>query len=137
MWHIMKTLPTKIVQQVFTASRHRLCMWYIMRKLPTKISGDLLRNTNVRACIHRLVWNVYIKQSTFETRWADLLETFALDENQCLKEMHEIRERWAPAYFRDIPMYCLIKTTHAARAQMHPLCKSQIRSIQRYHNEFN
>ncbi|KAJ0479403.1 putative FHY3/FAR1 family protein [Helianthus annuus] len=124
----------QIVQQVFTASRHRLCMWYIMRKLPTKISGDLLRNTNVRACIHRLVWNVYIKQSTFETRWADLLETFALDENQCLKEMHEIRERWAPAYFRDIPMYCLIKTTHAARAQMHPLlsliCVQQHRKAQ-------
>ncbi|KAJ0816936.1 putative transcription factor FAR family [Helianthus annuus] len=99
------------IQQVFTTSRHRLCMWHIMKKLPTKIAGDLLQNTDVRACIHRLVWNVYIKPSTFESRWAALLEKFGLQDHQWLNEMYEIRDRWVPAYFRDIPMCCLMKTT--------------------------
>ncbi|XP_022031080.1 protein FAR-RED IMPAIRED RESPONSE 1-like [Helianthus annuus] len=75
------------------------------------IAGDLLQNTDVRACIHRLVWNVYIKPSTSESRWAALLEKFGLQDHQWLNEMYEIRERWVPAYFRDIPMYCSMKTT--------------------------
>ncbi|XP_022004118.1 protein FAR1-RELATED SEQUENCE 5-like [Helianthus annuus] len=99
------------VPMVFTESRHRLCMWHIMKKLPSKISADLLDNTNVRSCIHRLVWNVYIKPETFESRWNDLLETFGLQDHTWLNDMYNIKHLWVPAYFRELPMCCLMKTT--------------------------
>ncbi|XP_035830049.1 protein FAR1-RELATED SEQUENCE 5-like [Helianthus annuus] len=87
------------ISEVFTDARHRLCMWHIMKKLPTKIHGDLLQNSELRALMHRLVWSIHMKPSTFETRW------------QLLNDMYSIRDQWVPAYFRDIPMCCLMKTT--------------------------
>ncbi|KAJ0603628.1 putative FHY3/FAR1 family protein [Helianthus annuus] len=99
------------VPMVFTESRHRLCMWHIMKKLPSKISADVLDNTDLRSCIHRLVWNVYIKPETFESRWNDLLQTFGLQEHSWLNDMYNMRHLWVPAYFRELPMCCLMKTT--------------------------
>ncbi|KAI3801615.1 hypothetical protein L1987_29724 [Smallanthus sonchifolius] len=99
------------ILEVFNESRHRLCMWHIMKKLLAKITADLFKNANIRAEIHRLVWNVYIKPSTFENRWEELISKYPLANNQWLKDMYEIRDRWVPAYFRDIPLCCLMKTT--------------------------
>ncbi|KAI3825564.1 hypothetical protein L1987_07055 [Smallanthus sonchifolius] len=99
------------ILEVFNESRHRLCMWHIMKKLPAKITADLFKNTNIRAEVHRLVWNVYIKPSTFENRWEELISKYSLANNQWLKDMYDIRDRWVPAYFREIPLCCLMKTT--------------------------
>ncbi|KAJ0736355.1 putative Zinc finger, SWIM-type, MULE transposase domain, FHY3/FAR1 family [Helianthus annuus] len=101
----------QVVPMVFTESRHRLCMWHIMKKLPSKISADILDNTDLRSCIHRLVWNVYIKPETFESRWNDLLQTFGLQDHSWLNDMYNIKHLWVPAYFRELPMCCLMKTT--------------------------
>ncbi|XP_035840166.1 protein FAR1-RELATED SEQUENCE 5-like [Helianthus annuus] len=99
------------ISEVFTDSRHRLCMWHIMKKLPTKIAGDLLQNSELRALMHRLVWSIHMKPSTFETRWQLLMEEYGLQDHDWLKDMYSIRDQWVPAYFRDIPMCCLMKTT--------------------------
>lgn len=57
------------------------------------------------------MWNIFIKPATFEARWHALIETFGLQENQWLNDMFAIKELWVPAYFREIPMSCLMKTT--------------------------
>ena len=77
----------------------------------TQISGDVLKNTEIRSDLHKLVWNVYIKPSTFESRWEKLMEKHGLAEHEWLREMFSIKELWAPTYIRDIPMCCLMKTT--------------------------
>ncbi|XP_021972021.2 protein FAR1-RELATED SEQUENCE 5-like [Helianthus annuus] len=99
------------ISEVFTDSRHRLCMWHIMKKLPTKIAGDLLQNSELRALMHRLVWSIHMKPSTFETRWQLLMAEYGLQDHDWLNDMYSIRDQWVPAYFRDIPMCCLMKTT--------------------------
>ncbi|KAM0050666.1 putative transcription factor FAR family [Helianthus debilis subsp. tardiflorus] len=99
------------VSSVFTESTHRLCMWHVTKKLPAKVCGDKLENTDLRSRIHKLVWNVFIKPSTFESRWKDLMDEFDLGDNNWLNDMFEIRDQWVPAYFRDLPMCCLMKTT--------------------------
>ncbi|KAK1406396.1 hypothetical protein QVD17_41693 [Tagetes erecta] len=99
------------VATVFNESIHRLCMWHIMRKLPVKISGDLLENTNLRACIHKLVWNLFITPSVFEEKWQLLMDEYHLDDHPWLSEMYAIREQWVPCYFRELQMCCLMKTT--------------------------
>ncbi|XP_035838134.1 protein FAR1-RELATED SEQUENCE 5-like [Helianthus annuus] len=101
----------KAAIEVFTDSRHRLCMWHIMKKLPTKIAGDLLQNSKLRALMHRLVWSIHMKLSTFETCWQLLMEEYGLQDHEWLNDMYSIRDQWVPAYFRDIPMCCLMKTT--------------------------
>lgn len=39
------------------------------------------------------------------------MEKYALTEHAWLREMYEIRHRWVPAYFQDVSMCCLMKTT--------------------------
>ncbi|XP_022041287.1 protein FAR1-RELATED SEQUENCE 5-like [Helianthus annuus] len=99
------------VAAVFDRSLHRLCMWHIMKKLPAKITGEVAHNTEFRAAVHKLVWNIYIKPGTFERRWGKLLEKYGLEGHEWLRDMYNIKEMWVPAYFREIPMSCLMKTT--------------------------
>ncbi|XP_076949468.1 protein FAR1-RELATED SEQUENCE 5-like [Bidens hawaiensis] len=101
----------KAVATVLTESKHRLCMWHVTNKIPVKINGDSKRNENIKALVHKLVWNVFIKPETFESRWHDLIEEFNLGDNNWLTDMFAIRKHWVPAYFRELPMCCLMKTT--------------------------
>ncbi|KAK9080082.1 hypothetical protein SSX86_001757 [Deinandra increscens subsp. villosa] len=100
------------IKSVFTESKHRLCMWHIMDKLPSKISSEELENTDdLRASIHELVWDLIIEPSTFEERWHTLIASYKLENHTWLKNMYAIREEWVPAYFKDLSMSCLMKTT--------------------------
>ncbi|XP_021974744.2 protein FAR1-RELATED SEQUENCE 5-like [Helianthus annuus] len=106
------------ISEVFTDSRHRLCMWHIMKKLPTKFCVFIciycwrpVTNSELRALIYRLVWSIHMKPSTFETRWQLLMEEYRLQDHDWLNDMYSIRDQWVPAYFCDIPMCCLMKTT--------------------------
>ncbi|KAI7740600.1 hypothetical protein M8C21_004504 [Ambrosia artemisiifolia] len=77
----------------------------------TLVVGGAHDNSEVRAAIHKLVWNVYIKPSTFESRWEKLLDKYGLEDHEWLRDMFNMREMWVPACFREIPMSCLMKTT--------------------------
>ncbi|XP_021984713.1 protein FAR1-RELATED SEQUENCE 5-like [Helianthus annuus] len=75
------------VAAVFDRSLHRLCMWHIMKKLTSKIAGEVAHNSEFRAAIHKLVWNIYIKPETFERRWGKLLEKYGLEDHEWLRDM--------------------------------------------------
>ncbi|XP_076957212.1 protein FAR1-RELATED SEQUENCE 5-like [Bidens hawaiensis] len=99
------------VSSVLTESTHRLCMWHVTNKIPVKLKGEIQVNEEIRCRVNKLVWNVFIKPETFESRWHDLIDEFNLGENKWLKDMFAIRETWVSAYFRELPMCCLMKTT--------------------------
>ncbi|XP_076945027.1 protein FAR1-RELATED SEQUENCE 5-like [Bidens hawaiensis] len=82
-----------------------------MRVAIVQVCGDVIENTNLRWRIHRLVWNLFITPDTCESRWHYLIEKFGLQDNAWLNDMFDIRDHWVPAYFRDIPFCCLVKTT--------------------------
>ncbi|XP_076930588.1 protein FAR1-RELATED SEQUENCE 1-like [Bidens hawaiensis] len=65
----------------------------------------------------KLVWNVFIKPETFEDRWNEMITEFDLSGNKWLNDMYVIRHQWVPAYFREIPMCCLMKTTSRCESQ--------------------
>ncbi|XP_076932570.1 protein FAR1-RELATED SEQUENCE 5-like [Bidens hawaiensis] len=97
------------VSTILTESTYRLCMWHVTNKIPIK--GKMQVNEEIRCHVNKLVWNVFIKPETFESRWHELIDDFDLSENKWLKDMFAIRDSWVPAYFRELPMCCLIKTT--------------------------
>lgn len=86
-------------------------MFYISIYLFFKVSGELLQNTNIRKGIHKLVWNVFLEPSEFEERWQLLMTEHNLNDHEWLSTMFAIREQWVPAYFKEIPLCCLMKTT--------------------------
>nr|XP_043633639.1 protein FAR1-RELATED SEQUENCE 5-like [Erigeron canadensis] len=92
-------------------SQHRLCMWHIMKKLPLKVCGDILDNTNFRQRLHKIVWNIYLKPEEFVNRWNSLMKEFDLQDNKWLSRMFKLMKRWIPAYFIDMPLSCVMKTT--------------------------
>ncbi|GJV67951.1 FAR1-related sequence 5-like protein [Tanacetum coccineum] len=99
------------IEFVFPESHHRLCMWHITQKLPGKICGDVENDSEFKKLFHKLIWNVHIGPEEFEQRWHALIGMFNLSANSWLTEMFEIRDRWIPGYFKDLPMCCLMKTT--------------------------
>ncbi|XP_076894414.1 protein FAR1-RELATED SEQUENCE 5-like [Bidens hawaiensis] len=75
------------------------------------LKGELKLNEEIRCRVNKLVWTVFIKPETFEARWHDFIEEFNLGDNKLLQDMFAIRHQWVPAYFRELPMCCLMKTT--------------------------
>ncbi|XP_024962892.1 protein FAR1-RELATED SEQUENCE 5-like, partial [Cynara cardunculus var. scolymus] len=99
------------ITMVFTKAKHRLCMWHIMKKVPSKVSVALNHDPNFNKVINKLVWNIHIGPTEFETRWHEMIHQYNVGGDTWFTEMYEIRHSWIPAYYKDTPMYELMKTT--------------------------
>ncbi|XP_074264503.1 protein FAR1-RELATED SEQUENCE 9-like [Silene latifolia] len=53
----------------------------------------------------------------FEEKWCQLVNEHNLDGNSWLSTMFRKRRKWIPAYFRDVPMGCLLRTTQRSESQ--------------------
>nr|KAJ0211162.1 hypothetical protein LSAT_V11C400207320 [Lactuca sativa] len=104
------------VEAIFPTSNHRLCMWHNMKKLQAKVSADFLKNTDFRKCFTKLVWNVYIEPEVFESRWKLLMRKFKPQDKRWFKDMYRDQKLWIPAYFKDMPLHGLMKTTSTSES---------------------
>ncbi|KAK1415134.1 hypothetical protein QVD17_30906 [Tagetes erecta] len=107
----------KAVEEVFSESKHRLCMWHITNKLPVKISSNILQNTDFRKTFHRIVWNIYLGPIQFEEKWKEMLEEYQLSHSKWLNDMYNIRERWIPAFFKNLEMCGLMRTSSRSESE--------------------
>ncbi|KAK1359719.1 hypothetical protein POM88_044193 [Heracleum sosnowskyi] len=101
----------------FPASRHRLCMWHITEKFPMKLGHFLCKETEFMEKIKKYIWSSVIEPDEFEQGWKEVMMEFKLEEHVWLSEMYDMRESWIPAYFRDKPMYGLIRTTSRSESE--------------------
>ncbi|XP_074291069.1 protein FAR1-RELATED SEQUENCE 5-like [Silene latifolia] len=58
-----------------------------------------------------------LEPSEFECKWFELIVEHNLQANSWLSYMYKKRRRWIPAYYRDIPMGCLLRTTQRSESQ--------------------
>ncbi|GJX69528.1 FAR1-related sequence 5-like protein [Tanacetum coccineum] len=84
---------------------------FVFPGITSQICGDVENDSEFKKLFHKLIWNVHIGPEEFEQRWHALIGMFNLSANSWLTEMFEIRDRWIPGYFKDLPMCCLMKTT--------------------------
>lgn len=61
----------------------------------------------MKAC----VWSDYLTPEEFEQNWNAIIEEYQLGDNGWLNDMYTIRKEWIPAYFNDVPMAGLLRTT--------------------------
>ncbi|XP_074304489.1 protein FAR1-RELATED SEQUENCE 5-like [Silene latifolia] len=100
------------VKDVFgDKTQHQLCMWHIMKKLPDKVGPTICQNTNFLKEINSIVWDGEIDTQEFELRWKSILSSYELSDHEWLKSMFDIRSSWIPAYFRDIYLGGIMRTT--------------------------
>ena len=98
------------IDVVFPNTTHRLCMWHIMKKLPDKIDANLLRDDEFRTMVNSCVWGSETIEE-FESRWQAWITKYHLEGNEWLQGRYLIRESWIPAYFRDIWLGGILRTT--------------------------
>ncbi|KAL6579405.1 hypothetical protein OROMI_009621 [Orobanche minor] len=99
------------VERALPETRHRLCMWHIMKKLPEKTPQRLKQDDSFRKKINDLVWSEVMEPITFEKEWDDMINEFDLMGPTWFTTMFEQRHSWIPAYFKDLPLSGLFKTT--------------------------
>ncbi|XP_063948184.1 protein FAR1-RELATED SEQUENCE 5-like [Daucus carota subsp. sativus] len=93
------------------ASKHRLCMWHIMQKFPIKLGNRLCKETDFMEKMKTYIWSSNLEIDEFESGWKAVIGEFKLEHNKWLSDMYDIRKSWIPAYFRDSPMFGLMRTT--------------------------
>nr|KAJ0186836.1 hypothetical protein LSAT_V11C900499280 [Lactuca sativa] len=110
------------VEAVFPNAQHRLCLWHITKKLQVNVCcmGNSL-TYGQRGCFeeHRFqktlqqtsVEYIYLDTLDFETVWKSLMQDHNLQDKRWFKDMYHKRTSWIPAYFKDMPMHGLMKTT--------------------------
>ncbi|XP_057770816.1 protein FAR1-RELATED SEQUENCE 5-like [Salvia miltiorrhiza] len=73
------------------------------------VSFDATYSTNSK--IHDVVW------SDFEKKWAEVLDEYELEDHTWFQDMFSKRTYWIPAYFRELSMSGLFRTTSLSESE--------------------
>lgn len=98
-------------------TRHRLCMWHIMVKVAEKLPVSLRANGDFSKKFNALVWSDIIDPKQFEQGWNSIMDEFDLTSHKWFSTMFDLREHWIPAYFRDVPMGGIFRTTSMSECE--------------------
>ncbi|KAL9686182.1 hypothetical protein QQ045_023637 [Rhodiola kirilowii] len=107
----------EVVPKVMPDTHHRFCIWHIMRKLSTKVGFGTPRLQEFRSNMKALVYDYHIETKDFEDKWIHLMAEYDMSGNKWLLKMYRLREFWIPAYFRDIQLGGLLRTTSRSESQ--------------------
>ena len=53
----------------------------------------------------------------FERGWDEFIAEFELSDNRWFSVMHKLRTDWIPAYFKDVPLSGLMRTTSRSESE--------------------
>ncbi|XP_074271514.1 protein FAR1-RELATED SEQUENCE 1-like [Silene latifolia] len=88
-----------------------------MKKLTDKVESQICKETDFVERICGVVWDTDLEPIEFEEKWTQVINDFELNDNTWLTYMYGKRHKWIPAYFRDLPLGCLLKTTQRSESQ--------------------
>ncbi|XP_031250052.1 protein FAR1-RELATED SEQUENCE 8-like [Pistacia vera] len=87
------------IAEVFPRAHHHLCLSHVMQNILEKL-GDFLDFETFQMVLSRTVYDS-IKVDEFEMAWEAMIHRFGLVDHEWLRQLYEIRERWAPVYSKD------------------------------------
>ncbi|XP_019173492.1 PREDICTED: protein FAR1-RELATED SEQUENCE 5-like [Ipomoea nil] len=126
------------VPQVFGTMRHRFCMWHIMSKVGEKVGNVLSKDEEFRRALNDVVWNETLSVEEFERGWQDVMEKYSLGDHRWFRLMYDLRSYWIPAFFNDLFMGGLLRTTSRSEAvnSVFGSCTNQHNSLSAMFNNF-
>ncbi|XP_074290574.1 protein FAR1-RELATED SEQUENCE 5-like [Silene latifolia] len=104
------------IPNVFKTARHRFCMWHIMEKVSSKVGAITCKETDFLSRLHSVVWDSTLEPKKFEEKWLAVMNDFNLVGHKWLSSMYRDKHCWIPAYFRDMPMGGLLRTTQRSES---------------------
>ncbi|XP_074314777.1 protein FAR1-RELATED SEQUENCE 5-like [Silene latifolia] len=105
------------LRAVFKHARRRYCMWHIMQKVTDKVGPLISKETDFVSRLNAIIWDAELEPLEFEEKWSQLVNEHNVEGNSWLSTMFRKRRKWIPAYFRDIPIGCLLRTTQRSESQ--------------------
>ncbi|XP_031111996.1 protein FAR-RED ELONGATED HYPOCOTYL 3-like [Ipomoea triloba] len=106
----------KAMPQVMEHTQHRFCMWHIMTKVVEKVGPVLTKDHEFLRSLNAVVWDERITSEQFELRWHAVMERFGLLNHVWFNQLFELRSMWIPAFFWDVCMGGLLRTTSRSEA---------------------
>ncbi|XP_074320545.1 protein FAR1-RELATED SEQUENCE 5-like [Silene latifolia] len=106
-----------VVPEVFKESTHRLCMWQIMKKLREKVSYQLFQDEDFKTRLNRCVWNNQLEPDELKEQCGKIMLDYQLVEHEWFSDLYDLRERWMPAYFKDVSMSGLMRVTSRSESE--------------------
>ncbi|XP_021758563.1 protein FAR1-RELATED SEQUENCE 5-like [Chenopodium quinoa] len=111
------------IKSVFEKTEHRFCMWHIMKKLPDKVEKSIMQEeTGFLKKLCACVWHLEIEPAEFEERWNKVMIEYHLEQHEWLGYMYNIRDKWIPAYFRDVFLGRIMRTTSRSESENNFFC---------------
>ncbi|XP_050234214.1 protein FAR1-RELATED SEQUENCE 8-like [Mercurialis annua] len=93
-------LMQSAIAEVFPRSNHRLCLSRVVQRI-LENSGASRDYEAFQTALNTIVYDS-LKVDEFEMAWESMIQRFGIADDELLPAFYEDRERWAPAYSRDI-----------------------------------
>ncbi|XP_074288024.1 protein FAR-RED IMPAIRED RESPONSE 1-like [Silene latifolia] len=74
------------------------------------------RDTDFLTRLNGVVWDDDLEPGEFEEKWLKVMNDFSLEDNTWLNGKFADRYTWIPAYFRNVPMGGLLRTTQRSES---------------------
>ncbi|XP_042067200.1 protein FAR-RED IMPAIRED RESPONSE 1-like [Salvia splendens] len=99
------------IEKVLSGTRHCLCMWHIMSKLFEKIPKSISDREKFSKEFKACVWSELLDPDEFDILWTGIVEKYGVEDHKWFKDMFVVKHLWITAYFRDVPMGSLMRTS--------------------------
>jgi hypothetical protein len=108
----MKAVITKILPD----TTHRLCLWHIMDKVPEKVGPSLREDQDFWDRLNLCVWGFETREE-LESNWSSFINDFQVGGNEWFSTRYLICASWILAYFMDIPLAGVLRTTSRSESE--------------------
>jgi len=82
-----------------------------------QIGKRMFETTDFKKKFNDIVWNISISTEKFEEKWLETMKEYKLENHPWFTNMFQIRSTWIPAYFTDLPMSGLMRTTSRSESE--------------------
>ncbi|XP_059654559.1 protein FAR1-RELATED SEQUENCE 5-like [Cornus florida] len=89
----------KAISNVFSETHHRLCVLHIYQNPAKNLSHVFHRSSEFAHDLSKCVYD-YEDEDDWLLAWNNMLENYCLKKNKRLKDLFEVREKWAMVYGR-------------------------------------
>ncbi|KAL3509230.1 hypothetical protein ACH5RR_028631 [Cinchona calisaya] len=98
----------KALTSTWHDTRHRLCIWHIFQNAANHLSSVFAKYKSFANDFSSCVYD-FDEEDDFIRKWKEMLDKYDLQDNDWLKRMFDIKEKWALVYGRGT--FCADMTT--------------------------
>nr|CAD1842989.1 unnamed protein product [Ananas comosus var. bracteatus] len=98
------------VEEIFPDARHRLCLWCVMKNIQEFLGGHPEYKA-IKGMMKKAAYDS-LHVNEFEEIWRNMIENYGLQENEWLNSLYENKDRWVPAFVKDLFWAGMSTTQH-------------------------